>query len=225
MKQLDPKVVAARPLSAVLYAVGALEGVEFETQADVLRGLQKLGFPVAKLWWECRGIEEVIARAQELQRREDEFDYEMDGAVVKVNRLVLWRQLGTTAKAPRFAMAYKYSHEQAQTVLKAITLQVGRTGVLTPVAELEPVELAGSTISRATLHNEDEIRRKDIRVGDTVVIEKAGEVIPAVVEVVVDKRPRGARPLTSGPMQGECVRNAAGKSCAIRKRPPGAAKT
>lgn len=151
-----------------------------------------------------------LSRAQELQQREDEFDYEMDGAVVKVNRLVLWRQLGTTAKAPRFAMAYKYSHEQAQTVLKAITLQVGRTGVLTPVAELEPVELAGSTISRATLHNEDEIRRKDIRVGDTVVIEKAGEVIPAVVEVVVDKRPRGARPLTSGPMQGECVRNAAG---------------
>ncbi len=208
LKQLDPKVVAARPLSAVLYAVGALEGVEFETQADVLRGLQKLGFPVAKLWWECRGIEEVIARAQELQRREDECDYEMDGAVVKVNRLVLWRQLGTTAKAPRFAMAYKYSHEQAQTVLKAITLQVGRTGVLTPVAELEPVELAGSTISRATLHNEDEIRRKDIRVGDTVVIEKAGEVIPAVVEVVADKRPRGARPFDlrahAGGMCPEC---------------------
>lgn len=194
LKQLDPKVVAGRPLSAVLYAVGALEGVEFETQADVLRGLKKLGFPVAKLWWECKGIEEVIARAEELQRREGELEYEMDGAVVKVNRLALWRQLGTTAKAPRFAMAYKYSHEQAQTALKAITLQVGRTGVLTPVAELEPVELAGSTIARATLHNEDEVKRKDIRVGDTVVIEKAGEVIPAVVSVVAEKRPPGTAP-------------------------------
>ena len=194
LKQLDPRIVAGRPLSAVLYATGALEGLEFETQADVLRRLKALGFPVAKLWWECRGIEEVIERAEELQRREDELEYEMDGAVVKVNRLALWRQLGTTAKAPRFAMAYKYSHEQSQTVLKAITLQVGRTGVLTPVAELEPVELAGSTISRATLHNEDEIRRKDIRVGDTVIIEKAGEVIPAVVSVVPGKRPDSSRP-------------------------------
>lgn len=194
LKQLDPKVVAARPLSAVLYAVGALDGIEFETQADVLRGLEKLGFPTAKLWWECRGIEEVVARAEELQRREGELEYEMDGAVVKVNRLALWRQLGTTAKAPRFAMAYKYSHEQAQTVLTGIRLQVGRTGVLTPVAELEPVELAGSTISRATLHNEDDIKRKDIRVGDTVVIEKAGEVIPAVVAVVAEKRPQGTKP-------------------------------
>ena len=194
LKQLDPKVVAGRPLSAVLYAVGAREGVAFETQAEVLRGLKKLGFPVAKLWWECHGIDEVIARAEELQRRENELEYEMDGAVVKVNRLALWRQLGTTAKAPRFAMAYKYSHEQAQTVLRGITLQVGRTGVLTPVAELEPVELAGSTISRATLHNEDEVRRKDIRVGDTVLIEKAGEVIPAVVAVVADKRPAKTQP-------------------------------
>ncbi len=194
LKQLDPKVAAGRPLAAVLYAVGALEGVEFETQAEVLGGLKALGFPVAKLWWVCRDIEEVIARAEELQRREGELDYEMDGAVVKVNRLAYWRQLGTTAKAPRFAMAYKYSHEQARTVLKAITLQVGRTGVLTPVAELDPVELAGSTIARATLHNEDEVRRKDIRVGDMVVIEKAGEVIPAVVSVVAEGRPEGTAP-------------------------------
>ena len=194
LKQLDPKVVAARPLAAVFYATGELEGAVFASQAEVLRGLAKMGFPVAKLWWECRGIDEVVARAEELQRREGELEYEMDGAVVKVDRLALWRQLGTTAKAPRFAMAYKYSHEQAQTVLKAITLQVGRTGVLTPVAELEPVELAGSTIARATLHNEDEIRRKDIRVGDTVIIEKAGEVIPAVVAVVPERRPVETHP-------------------------------
>ena len=205
LKQLDPKVVAARPLAAVLYATGELVGAEFETQADVLRGLKKLGFPTAKLWWECKGIDEVVARAEELQRREGELEYEMDGAVVKVNRLALWRQLGTTAKAPRFAMAYKYSHEQAQTVLKAITLQVGRTGVLTPVAELEPVELAGSTIARATLHNEDEIRRKDIRVGDTVIVEKAGEVIPAVVAVVPEKRPAKTQPFDlSAHAGGKC---------------------
>lgn len=205
LKQLDPKVVAARPLAAVLYATGELVGAEFDTQADVLRGLKKLGFPTAKLWWECKGIDDVIARAEELQRREGELEYEMDGAVVKVNRLALWRQLGTTAKAPRFAMAYKYSHEQAQTVLKAITLQVGRTGVLTPVAELEPVELAGSTIARATLHNEDEIRRKDIRVGDTVIVEKAGEVIPAVVAVVAEKRPAKTQPFDlSAHAGGKC---------------------
>lgn len=194
LKQLDPKVVAARKLSAVFYSTGALEGVEFETQADVLRGLKKLGFPTAKLWWECKGIEEVVTRAEELQKCEGELDYEMDGAVVKVDTLSLWRQLGTTDKVPRYAVAYKYSHEQARTVLRGITLQVGRTGVLTPVAELEPVKLAGSTISRATLHNEDEIRRKDIRVGDVVIIEKAGEVIPAVVSVMPQKRLGGTAP-------------------------------
>ena len=194
LKQLDPKVVATRPLAAVFYATGALEGVEFETQADVLRGLQKLGFPVAKLWWECKGIDEAIARSEELQKHEDELEYEMDGAVLKLNRLLLWRQLGATDKAPRFAFAYKYSHEQAQTLLKAITLQVGRTGVLTPVAKLEPVKLDGSTVASATLHNEDEVKRKDIRVGDTVIIEKAGEVIPAVISVVIEKRPKNTKP-------------------------------
>jgi DNA ligase (NAD+) len=194
LKQLDPRIVATRPIHVVLYSLGALEGVEFQTQTDVLRMLKKMGFPVAELWWECLGIDEVISRIEELEKLKNTLEYEIDGAVVKVNRHVYWRQLGLTAKAPRFATAYKYPPEQAQTVLKAITLQVGRTGVLTPVAELEPVELAGSTIARATLHNEDEIKRKDIRVGDTVVIEKAGEVIPAVVEVVAEKRPAESRP-------------------------------
>lgn len=194
LKQLDPKVVAARPLAAVFYATGALEGMELDTQTQLMQTLPELGFPVSRLWWECQGIDEVIARVEELQRRESELDYAIDGAVVKINSFRQWRQLGATAKAPRYAMAYKYSHEQAQTRLRAITLQVGRTGVLTPVAELEPVELAGSTIARATLHNEDEIRRKDIRVGDTVIIEKAGEVIPAVVGVVVALRQPGTPP-------------------------------
>ena len=194
LKQLDPKVVAMRPLAVVLYATGELDGVEWTTQAELLQTLKELGFPVAQPWWLCRGIGEVIARAEELQRRESELDYAIDGAVVKVNEYRYWRQLGVTAKAPRFAMAYKYSSELAETRLRAITLQVGRTGVLTPVAELEPVPLAGSTIARATLHNEDEIKRKDIRIGDAVLIKKAGEVIPAVESVVLAKRPKSAEP-------------------------------
>jgi DNA ligase (NAD+) len=192
LKQLDPAIVARRPLQAIFYAIA--EGGGFKTQSDVLKGLEKFGFPTHRHWWVCQGIEEVITHAVELQGLEAKLPFEIDGAVVKVNDLEQWNRLGATAKAPRYAIAYKYSHEQAQTKLKGITIQVGRTGTLTPVAELEPVFLAGSTISRATLHNEEEIKRKDIRIGDTVVIEKAGEVIPAVIGVVKDKRPRDARP-------------------------------
>src|SRR5258708_24767487 len=128
-------------------------------------------------------MEKVSAGAGDKRRLKPRLPKEMDGAVVKVNRLKQWEQLGTTSKAPRYAIAYKYAHEQAETKLKGITVQVGRTGILTPVAELEPVFLAGSTISRATLHNEEEIKRKDIRIGDTVIVEKAGRVIPVVVGV------------------------------------------
>ena len=221
LKQLDPKVVAARPLSVVLYATGELEGAGWDTHAELLEALKGLGFPVARPWWLCRGIEEVIERVEELQGREGELDFAIDGAVVKVNEYRYWRQLGATAKAPRFAMAYKYSSEQAETRLRAITLQVGRTGVLTPVAELEPVPLAGSTIARATLHNEDEIKRKDIRIGDAVLIKKAGEVIPAVESVVLAKRPAGAEPFDLFAHAGSCCRRveeATGRS--RRGRPP-----
>ncbi len=192
LKQLDPATVAQRPLQAIFYAVA--EGAEFKKQSEVLEALKKFGFPTHRYWWICKDIEEVIARAEELQKLEVKLPFEIDGAVVKVNDLRQWKRLGTTAKAPRFAIAYKYSHEQAQTKLKSITIQVGRTGTLTPVAELEPIFLAGSTISRATLHNEEEIKRKDIRIGDTVIIEKAGEVIPAVIGFVKEKRPRDAKP-------------------------------
>jgi len=191
LKQLDPALVAQRPLQAIFYAVA--EGAEFKTQAEVLEALNKFGFPTHRYWWICQDIEEVITHAAELQTLEAKLPFEIDGAVVKVNSLDQWKRLGVTANAPRYAIAYKYSHEQAQTKLKDITIQVGRTGTLTPVAELEPVFLAGSTISRATLHNEEEIKRKDIRIGDTVTIEKAGEVIPAVIGVVKEKRPRGAQ--------------------------------
>lgn len=194
LKQLDSRIVARRPIGAVFYGLGAGEGIAFKTQADLLKAIKALGFPTSPFWWLCKDIDEVMKRAQELQTLEDQLPYEIDGAVVKVNDFDQWRRLGTTAKAPRYAIAYKYAHEQAETKLNAITVQVGRTGTLTPVAELEPVFLAGSTLARATLHNEEEIKRKDIRVGDTVIIEKAGEVIPAVVAVVLDKRPKGTRP-------------------------------
>ncbi|MGA2137724.1 MAG: NAD-dependent DNA ligase LigA [Verrucomicrobiia bacterium] len=192
LKQLDPAIVAQRPLRAIFYAVA--EGAGFKKQSEALETLKKLGFPTHRYWWVCRDIEEVIARAGELQKLEAKLPFQIDGAVVKVNDFDQWKRLGATAKAPRYAIAYKYSHEQAQTKLKDITIQVGRTGTLTPVAELEPVFLAGSTISRATLHNEEEIKRKDIRIGDTVIIEKAGEVIPAVIGFVKEKRPRDAKP-------------------------------
>jgi len=195
LKQLDSRIVAQRPLSAVFYAISALEGIPSPvTQEQVLELLKIFGFPTPATYWRCRDIETVIERSSELERLEASLPYEIDGAVIKVNDLSQWPRLGATAKAPRFAIAYKYSHEQAQTLLRAITVQVGRTGILTPVAELEPVLLAGSTISRATLHNEEEIRRKDIRVGDIVVIEKAGEVIPAVISVIPEKRSASSTP-------------------------------
>ena len=153
LKQLDPRITAKRPLGAVFYALGATDGFTCATQADLLASFKQLGLPIPHRWWTCADIDEVIRHAEELKTAESSLPYEIDGAVVKVNRYDFWPRMGTTAKAPRYAIAYKYSHEQAETVLKAITIQVGRTGVLTPVAELEPVFLAGSTISRATLQS------------------------------------------------------------------------
>src|SRR5262249_30544066 len=147
-----------------------------------------LGFRTPEKTWHCHSADELIKAIDDLDKLRKKFTYETDGAVIKLNSFALREKAGFTSKAPRWAIAYKYAAEQAETKLKAITIQVGRTGILTPVAELEPVFLAGSTISRATLHNEEDMRRKDIRVGDTVTIEKAGEVIPAVVGVVLTRR-------------------------------------
>ncbi len=189
LKQLDSKLVARRPLSIVLYGLGSVEGTAVPaTQRDQLHWLKELGFPTPVRTWLCRSAEELLEAIQELDRVRRDFGFETDGAVVKLNQVPLREKVGATAKAPRWAMAYKYAPEQARTRLRDITLQVGRTGALTPVAELEPVVLSGSTISRATLHNEEEMQRKDIRIGDLVVIEKAGEVIPAVVGVVTSER-------------------------------------
>ena len=191
LKQLDPKLVATRPLDIILYGLGEVSAAGGEvpaTQVDMLSWLKTLGFKTSGKMWLCRSVEDLLNAIDELDKIRHDFEYETDGAVIKLNSFSLREKCGVTSKAPRWAMAYKYAAEQAETKLKAITIQVGRTGALTPVAELEPVFVAGSTVSRATLHNEDELVRKDIRVGDTVVIEKAGEVIPAVVRVVTEKR-------------------------------------
>jgi DNA ligase (NAD+) len=193
LKQLDPRIVAKRPLGAIFYGTGQIEGEGTPaTHQEWLHWLSERGFKTPEKIWLCLSETELLGAIDELDKIRHDFEYETDGAVIKLNDLALREKAGYTAKAPRWAMAYKYAPEQAQTKLNGITIQVGRTGVLTPVAELEPVFLAGSTISRATLHNEDEIKRKDIRIGDTVTIEKAGEVIPAVVGVVQNKRPAGA---------------------------------
>ncbi|MED6326614.1 MAG: NAD-dependent DNA ligase LigA, partial [Verrucomicrobiota bacterium] len=195
LKQLDPSLVARRPLDIVLYGNGEVTGgPEVNSQLDLFATLGQLGFRTPEHTWHCNSTEEILEAIDELDRVRSGFDYDTDGAVIKLNRYDLRERIGATAKAPRWAMAYKYAPEQAQTQLHAITIQVGRTGTLTPVAELEPVFVDGSTISRATLHNEEEIGRKDIRIGDTVIIEKRGEVIPGVISVVKDLRPAGAEP-------------------------------
>ncbi|MBN1673761.1 MAG: NAD-dependent DNA ligase LigA [Kiritimatiellae bacterium] len=183
LKQLDPKIVAARPLDVILYAVGELRGVAFETHTALIAGLKALGFKTAPRVWTGRDMAAIFDALDELEGLRHAFEFEMDGGVIKVNERALYERLGATAKSPRWAVAYKYEPERAETRIVKISVQVGRTGVLTPVAELEPVFLSGSTVKRATLHNEEDMRRKDIREGDLAVIEKAGEIIPAVVSV------------------------------------------
>lgn len=195
LKLLDPRLVARRPLDAIWYGVGETRGIRFETHLDLLNALKTLGFRTPKTFWTCESAAELEHALLALQSQKNDFPFEMDGAVIKVNERRHYDPLGSTAKSPRWAVAYKYEPEQAETRLLAITVQVGRTGVLTPVAELEPVSISGSTVSRATLHNWEEMERKDIHIGDSVIIEKAGEIIPAVVRVVLEKRPSDARRL------------------------------
>lgn len=194
LKLLDPNTVARRPLEIFIYGLGEIPESGPQTQEELLSWLSALGFRVPPFHRLCKDATEVIEAINALDQIRDTFGFETDGAVIKLNTIALRDAAGNTSRAPRWARAYKFVPEQAQTVLRNITIQVGRTGALTPVAELEPVFLRGSTISRATLHNEDEIRSKDIRIGDTVLIQKAGEVIPAVVEVILDKRPKDSKP-------------------------------
>jgi len=193
LKQLDPSLVARRPLGIIFYGTGATERVEVDLHSEVFSLFKKLGLPFSERWWLADSVEGILSAIRELDKMRSGFAYQTDGAVVKVDSFGQREQLGFTAKSPRWAIAYKYAAERVETRLIDIIVQVGRTGILTPVAVLEPVTVSGSRVSRATLHNEDEIKRKDIRIGDAVVIEKAGEVIPAVVEVVKSKRPRSAK--------------------------------
>ena len=194
LKHLDPRVAAQRPLGMVFYGTGATEGADVDLHSKIFPLFKKLGLPTHEDWWLADSVEKILNAIRDLDEIRHDFPYETDGAVIKVDALEQRERLGFTAKSPRWAIAYKYAAERVETKLLNIKVQVGRTGILTPVAVLEPVLVSGSTVSRATLHNEDEIKRKDIRIGDTVVIEKAGEVIPAVVEVVKSKRPRNAKP-------------------------------
>jgi DNA ligase (NAD+) len=189
LKLLDSSIVARRGLDAVFYGLGAVEGDHAPaSQTDLLHWLEKAGLPVVPKFWEAgdaQGVRDAIAALGNLRH---DFTFETDGAVIKLDDFKRREQTGSTSKAPRWAMAYKYEAERARTKLNDITVQVGRTGTLTPVAELEPVPIAGSRVARATLHNEEEIARKDIRIGDHVFVEKAGEVIPAVVGVDLKAR-------------------------------------
>nr|QNO51142.1 DNA ligase [Methanosarcinales archaeon ANME-1 ERB6] len=188
VRQLDPRVTASRPLDFFAYGVGRAEGKEFSTQWEVLAYLRRIGFKISPLIRRFETIQDAIRYHEEVKERRDELDYEIDGIVVKVNSIEQQERLGTISRSPRWALAYKFPAREEFTRVKNIVVQVGRTGALTPVAVLEPVPIGGATIRRATLHNEDELRRKDVRIGDTVVVERAGDVIPEVVSVIKSKR-------------------------------------
>ena len=188
LKQLDPRTTAERPLDVVIYNSGGTGCEGFATHGDMIAAFAKWGFPTAPWSRHAKTIEEVFKAIDELGERRHSFRFEIDGAVVKVDERGLYDVLGATAHGPRWARAFKYEPERAETTVEAITVQVGRTGILTPVAELTPTELAGSTISRATLHNADQIARQDVRIGDRVWLVKAGDVIPAIDSVITEKR-------------------------------------
>ncbi|MBI5285972.1 MAG: NAD-dependent DNA ligase LigA, partial [Deltaproteobacteria bacterium] len=194
VRQLDSRITAGRPLDIFCYGVGVVEGVRFKTHWETLQALKGWGLKVNPFIKVCHGIDEVLGYHREMEERREELPYELDGIVVKVNSLELQDRLGILTRSPRWALAYKFKPRQATTRIKEITVGVGRTGALTPVAIMEPMEVGGVTIERATLHNQDEIDRKDVRTGDTVVIQRAGDVIPEVVMVIKEKRTGKERP-------------------------------
>ena len=188
LRQLDSKITEQRPLDIYIFNVQKIEGKEFNSHFEELEYLDKLGFNVNPVRIPCHNIDEVKKAIEKIGEEREKLTFGIDGAVVKVDNLKFREILGTTAKTPRWAVAYKYPPEKKETILKDIVCQVGRTGVITPMAILEPVQVAGSTISKTTLHNEDFIKEKELKIGDTVVIQKAGDVIPEIVEVKKEKR-------------------------------------
>jgi DNA ligase (NAD+) len=193
LRQLDPKLTAERPLDMYVYGLGQVAGYEFKTQWEALETFKKWGFKVNPLSKVCRGIDEALKHYRKIGELRESLPYEIDGTVVKVNSFELQRQAGMRTRSPRWAIAYKYEAQQETTQILDIQAQVGRTGTITPVAIMQPVMVGGVTVSRATLHNEDEIERLGVMIGDTVVIQRAGDVIPEVVKVIESKRPKDAK--------------------------------
>ncbi|GBC97072.1 DNA ligase [bacterium HR16] len=204
VRQLDPRITARRRLSLFAYGIGAVEGVSFDTHWQILQTLKAWGFPVNPHARICSGIEEVIAFCEQWTARRSELNYDVDGVVVKVNSLLMQQDLGYVQRSPRWAVAYKFPAQQARTRILEVRWQVGRTGALTPVAIMEPVEVGGVTVSRATLHNEDEIARKGVMIGDVVMIQRAGDVIPEVVSVVEEERDGDEQPIVRPQTCPEC---------------------
>jgi DNA ligase (NAD+) len=206
LRQKDPKLVAARRLSAFVYHLVHLDGRPPATQWEAYARLERLGFPVNPQRALCPTLDDVVAFIEQWREHRHDLDFEIDGIVVKVNRREEQLELGATSKFPRWAVAFKYPPEAARTVVRNINLYVGRTGAVTPVAEFDPVRIGGTKVVNASLHNFDELARKDMRIGDTIVVEKGGDIIPKVVDVLVDKRPEGAEPFpvpTNCPVCGE----------------------
>lgn len=216
IRQLDASIAAKRNLSFLAYSIGSVsEGMPWRTHLDAMKALQSYGFFMPGWAVITRTPEEAGTVCLAIEDIRDSFPFEIDGTVVKVNSLALQNELGYTARAPKFAVAWKFAARKAETVLRDITVQVGRTGVITPVATFDPIPLAGVMVSRATLHNEDNIRKLDIRVGDTIVVQRAADVIPDVVAVVKDKRPEGAVPYefpTTCPSCGSGIVRESGES-------------
>jgi len=194
LRQLDPRITASRPLSAYCYQAGTIDGETFITHWDFLQALKQWGLPVNPEIRRVRGIKAALTYYRELAEKRHDLPYEIDGFVLKLNAYELRQQVGIRSRSPRWAIAGKFPAQQATTVVEDIVPSVGRTGAITPVAKLKPVQVGGVTVTNATLHNQDEIDRKDIRIGDTVLVQRAGDVIPEVVKVIKERRPRGAKP-------------------------------